>query len=329
MLETICPYFNRCGGCVWQDLSRVDYVQKKENFIRFSFRDVGLDIDLNPLILIPTGTRRRASFSFVRGHLGFNENKSHQVVEIDSCPLLLPSINKVLPILRPIIQKLNSSGDVFLASTSVGLDIHIRDKSGVPDLGKLELLTSLNQNAEIARVVYNDTPIFERGLYGGSADNFAQPSLEGEETLVRLVLTAAQGAKKAVDLFCGSGTFTRPLIQAGITTTGYDNVSEAVAWLGPNGVVRDLFRRPLLAEELKGVDLIVLDPPRAGALAQCQQLAELEKGKIIMVSCNPKTAARDIQILVKAGWQLNPVIPVDQFTYSNHVEIVVVLTKSR
>ena len=329
MLKKICPYFNRCGGCVWQDLTESEYIQKKSDFVRFCFRDIGVNIELNPLILIPTGTRRRASFSFVHGHLGFNETKSHQVVEIEKCPLLLPQINTLLPILRPIIQKLNTSGDVFVSFTQVGLDIHIRDKSGIPDLEKLELLTSLNQNSQIARVVYNNTPIFERGLYGGSADNFAQPSQEGEEILVRLVLTAAQGAKKAMDLFCGSGTFTHPLMAAGIAATGYDNVSEAVAWLGPNGVVRDLFRHPLLPEELEGVDLVVLDPPRAGAMAQCKQLAELESGKIIMVSCNPKTAARDIKILVDSGWSLSPITAVDQFTYSNHVEIVVVLEKKK
>ena len=329
MLKKMCPYFKRCGGCVWQDLPEADYIQKKSDFIRFCFRDAGVDIEMNPLILIPTGTRRRASFSFIRGHLGFNEIKSHQVVEIEKCPLLLPQINAILPTLRSVVQKLNTSGDVFVASTEVGLDIHIRDKSGVPNLEKLELLTGLNQHPEIARVVYNDTPIFERGLYGGSADHFAQPSQEGEKTLIRLVLTATQGAKKAVDLFCGSGTFTRPLMANGIATMGYDNVAEAVAWLGPNGVVRDLFRRPLLPEELKGVDLIVMDPPRAGALAQCQQLTELTSGKIVMVSCNPKTAARDIKILTESGWQLSPITPVDQFTYSNHVEIVAVMEKKK
>ncbi len=329
MLKEKCLYFNRCGGCVWQDLSEAEYIQKKSDFVRYCFRDVGVDIELNPLILIPTGTRRRASFSFARGHLGFNEAKSHQIVEIESCPLLVPQINALLPILRSIIQKLNTLGDVFVALTDVGLDIHICDKLGMPNLERLELLTGLNQYPEIARVVYNDTPIFERGLYGGSADNFSQPSLEGEKALVQLVLTAAQGAKKVVDLFCGSGTFTRPLLDKGILTTGYDNVSDAVAWLGPNGVVRDLFRRPLLAEELQGIDLIVMDPPRAGALAQCQQLVEVGFGKIIMVSCNPKTAARDIKILMNGGWKLFPITPVDQFTYSNHVELVTVLEKRK
>lgn len=328
MLKEKCPYFGVCGGCVWQDLSLQEYIQKKENFILRAFQDVGLEIHLNPMILIPTGTRRRCSFSFVKGHLGFNKAQSHQIVEIQSCPLLKPSLNKILPFIRGVISKLKTSGDVFLLDTFAGVDIHIKDNAGKPDLEKVEILTSLNQHPEIARLIYNNIPLFEKGLYNDSgADNFAQPSLEGEQTLVRLVVGASQNAHRAVDLFCGSGTFTKPLINKGISTTGYECMKEAVAWLGPHGVVRDLFRKPLTKEELTGVDFIVIDPPRAGALAQSKELAQLEKGKIVMVSCSPKTAARDICLLIKGGWHLASLTPVDQFTYSNHIELVAILEK--
>ena len=122
-------------------------------------------------------------------------------MEIKSCPLLKKSLNKALPVIREVIKKLGTSGDVFLLETFAGLDIHIKDKSGIPDLEKLEILTPLNQYPEIARLIYNDTPIFEKGLYGNSgADDFAQPSLEGEQALVRLVMGASQNATKAVDL---------------------------------------------------------------------------------------------------------------------------------
>ena len=106
----------------------------------------------------------------------------------------------------------------------------------------------------------------------------------------------------------------------------YDN-SDAVLSLGSNGERRDLFRNPLTADELHGIDLAVLDPPRAGALAQVEQLSKSHIPTIVMVSCNPKTAARDIKILVDAGWTIEKVTPVDQFTYSNHIELVVILRK--
>jgi len=326
MLKEKCPYFGKCGGCVWQDLSQQDYIAKKESFILHAFRDVGLEVQLSPMVLIPTGTRRRASFAFMSGHLGYNETKSHKIVDISSCPLLTPAINQALPILKKTITTLKSSGDCFVLDTPLGLDIHIKDKKGVPKLEQLELLTGLSAEPSIARVIYNDTPIFEKAPLPATADSFSQPSQAGEDALIHLMMENVGDTKKAVDLFCGKGTFTKPLLEHGLSVMGYDN-SDSVLALGPNGEQRDLFRNPLIVEELNGIDLAVLDPPRAGALAQVEQLAMTNIPKIIMISCNPKTAARDIKILVDHGFHVDSITPVDQFTYSNHIELVVVLRK--
>ena len=154
-----------------------------------------------------------------------------------------------------------------------------------------------------------------------------QPSALGEKTLVDLVLKNVGQAKKAVDLFCGYGTFTRPLAEAGLSVMGYDSDSRSVSTLGKMGKKRDLFRNPLTPEELVDFDLAVLDPPRAGAKEQVLQLAETQIPRIIMISCAPKTGARDIKILLDGGWHLTEIAPVDQFTYSNHIEIVALLEK--
>ncbi len=326
MLKEKCVYFGKCGGCVWQDLSPKEYTAKKESFIRRAFQDVGLSIKLEPMILIPTGTRRRACFAFSGAHFGYNESKSHKIVDIDSCPLLTPALNKVLPILKTTVTQLKSAGDCFALGTSSGLDIHIKDKKGQPKLAQLEILNTLAGQENIVRVVYNNTPIFEKAPLTDTADSFAQPSLEGEQALIQIVTENVGNAKTAVDLFCGKGTFTKPLMQKGLCVMGYDN-AVSVLGLGPYGQQRDLFRNPLTANELQGIDAVVLDPPRAGALAQVTQLAQSNVANIIMVSCNPKTAARDIKILMDAGWILQKVISVDQFTYSNHIEIVCILKK--
>ena len=326
MLKKKCPYFGKCGGCVWQDLEPREYILKKESFIRRSFQDVGLTIQLAPMILISTGTRRRASFAFFKSHFGFNEMKSHQIVDIEKCPLLTPNINNIISSLKKITTQLQSQGDCFVLDTPLGLDIHIKDKKGSPTLPQLELLTSLNQEPTIARVIYNNVPIFEKTPLSGTADSFSQPSLEGEQKLIELILNNIGNSKHAVDLFCGKGTFTLPLLEQGLHVIGYDN-SESVLALGTHGEQRDLFRNPLIPEELKGIDLAVMDPPRAGALAQTQNLAETDIPLIIMVSCNPQTAARDIKILVDNGWNLEQIIPIDQFTYSNHIELVSILRK--
>lgn len=328
MLKKKCPYFGKCGGCVWQDLSQADYVAKKELFIRRAFSDVGIDeIPLKPIILLPTGIRRRACFAFYQGHFGFNEAHSHKIIEIDSCPLLEPALNALIPDLHALVKKIGGAGDCFILNTQSGVDIHIRDGRGTPDLSRLETLSAIAQNENIVRLTYNNNPIFQKAPLPILPEGFLQPSALGEKTLVDLVLKNVCEAKTAVDLFCGQGTFTRPLMNAGVSVMGYDNDS-AVLSLGKNGCQRDLFRNPLLPEELSGVDLAVLDPPRAGAKEQVLQLAETQIPRIIMVSCAPKTGARDIKILTNAGWCLTEITPVDQFTYSNHIEIVALLEKS-
>ena len=326
LAKPICPHFGQCGGCVWQDLSAQDYITCKTSFIQRAFQDVKLTIQLEPMIQIPLGTRRRASFAFTTSHFGFHEAKSHKIVDIHSCPLLTTQINKTLPILKETLSKLHSSGTAFVLDTPLGLDIHIKGEKGLPNLDALEVLASLATESTIARVIYNETPIFEKAPLPDSADSFAQPSLEGEQALVNLVLENIGSARNAVDLFCGKGTFTLPLLEKGLLATGYDCAANVQA-LGTHGKQRDLFRNPLSAEELNEFDLAILDPPRAGALAQTQQLAESSIPTIIMVSCNPKTAARDCKILCENGWHLHKITPVDQFTYSNHVEIVIVLKR--
>ncbi len=327
MLKQKCPFFGKCGGCVWQDLSEADYLAKKESFIRRAFADVGLnEIPLNPIILLPTGIRRRACFAFYQGHFGFNEAHSHKIIEIDSCPLLEPALNALIPDLRALVKTLGGSGDCFILNTPTGVDIHIKDGRGTPDLSRLEILSALAQKENVVRLTYNNSPIFQKAPLPILPEGFLQPSVFGEKTLVDLVLKNVRQAKNAVDLFCGQGTFTRPLMKAGLSVTGYDN-DVSVLTLGDNGRQRDLFRNPVTPDELLGVDLAVLDPPRAGAKEQVIQLASTQIPRIIMVSCAPKTGARDIKILTDAGWYLTEITPVDQFTYSNHIEIVAILEK--
>lgn len=328
MLKEKCSFFGKCGGCVWQDLSQGEYIAKKELFIRRAFADVGIsEIPLKPIILLPTGIRRRACFAFYQGHFGFNEARNHKIIEIDSCPLLEPVLNTLISDLRALVKKLGGAGDCFVLKTETGVDIHIKDGKGMPDLARLEILNALAQKEEVVRLMYNEMPIFQKVPLTFQADTFLQPSALGEKTLVDLVLKNVGEGKKAVDLFCGYGTFTRPLADAGLSVMGYDSDSRSVSTLGEMGEVRDLFRNPLIPEELVGVDLVVLDPPRAGAKEQVLRLAETQIPRIIMVSCAPKTGARDIKILLDAGWHLTQITPVDQFTYSNHIEIVAVLEK--
>lgn len=320
--QTICPFFNMCGGCLYQDLPTDIYLQKKKDFVERAFADHGLKVTTEPVKTVPIQSRRRACFAFQGGKVGYNALKSHRIIEIDECRVLVPAIVSFLPTLRQWAQCLGGHGDIFVLATEWGLDIHIKTAGGRPGLPLLEKLAIMASDAAVVRLSYNQEPIVAKVPLPLPADAFLQPSLAGEKILVDLVLQAAAGNRKAVDLFCGSGTFSRPLLAAGIRTTGYDCAADSVAILGTNGIVRDLFRSPLLPDEMAGLDLIVLDPPRAGAKAQVEQIAQTQVPKVIMISCNPTTAARDAGILTTAGWRLTSVTPVDQFTWSNHIEIV-------
>lgn len=326
-MEQICPYFNRCGGCLYQDIPFEQYLERKQAFVLRAFSDFDITPNLQPIITVPIGSRRRACFAFYKGHLGFNERKSHTIVDINTCKMLTPTLNEIIEPLRVLVKKLKGTGDIFLLDTPYGIDMHIKMGKEKPNLELLELLASFGNTYNIARLLFNNEPILQKMVLPFPANVFLQPSVFGEETLVRLMLEEVSTAKSAVDLFCGTGTFTKPLIKAGLKVMGYDSETASIAALGTHGSVRDLFRNPLMPLEFDGIDLVIIDPPRSGAKAQVENLVQTAVGKIIMISCNPSTCARESKLLIENGWRLDKVTPVDQFTYSNHIELVCVFSK--
>jgi 23S rRNA (uracil1939-C5)-methyltransferase len=166
------------------------------------------------------------------------------------------------------------------------------------------------------------------------AGGFLQPSLEGEALLTRLVLDAAgDGAGPIVDLFCGLGTFALAAGARGRPVAGFDADPEQVAALQGtiraerladrmSALRRDLFRDPLTPAELEPFALAIIDPPRAGAPAQSEALARSAVPAVAALSCNPQSFARDAARLAAGGYRLDRVTPIDQFTWSPHVELM-------
>ncbi len=168
-----------------------------------------------------------------------------------------------------------------------------------------------------------------------------QASVDGEAALIALVRNGVAGARKIVDLFAGCGTFSLPLARnASVLSLDSDRAAiealkRAAGAAQGSGLAikalrtetRDLFERPLGAKDLKDFDAIVFDPPRAGASAQCAEIARSGVARIVAVSCNPATFARDASLLVAGGYRLIEVTPVDQFVYSPHIELVGVFAK--
>jgi 23S rRNA (uracil1939-C5)-methyltransferase len=166
---------------------------------------------------------------------------------------------------------------------------------------------------------------------------FVQAVAQAEDALANAVLDRIGTPKRAADLFCGLGRFAFALARRS-PVSAFDSDQAAVAALqaavrhasGLKPVearVRDLFREPLSARELAPFDAVVLDPPRAGAKAQCEALAKSQVPRIVYVSCDQATLARDARTLVDAGYQLGQVVPIDQFLFTAHVELVVAFTR--
>src|SRR6202034_1271218 len=169
--------------------------------------------------------------------------------------------------------------------------------------------------------------------------SFLQATAAGEEALAALVGEHCRRAKHVADLFCGVGPFALRLA-AKSRVSAFDSDAGAVTALqkaatSTSGLkpvkaeTRDLFRRPLMPQELRDYDAVVFDPPRQGAEAQARQLAASKVPMVIAVSCNVATFARDARTLVDGGYKIETVTPVDQFRHTPHVELVARFTREK
>ncbi len=301
-----CPLFNLCGGCKY-DWTANDYHEKKCGTLR--------DIPTTaPAIWIDGGTRRRADFCFANGHFGFFSTHSKDVISVTNCPNLVPEINSVLPQIAKLPW--TGAGSCLITACDNGIDITIN--STVPYYSQ-EFKNAI-QKLNIIRATWNNQILVQNKIPNISFENttvnypsgaFLQPTVPSENIIRKMVVDAAHGYKHIADLFCGLGNFTYELNADGFDINGI-------------GVNRDLFINPLTVSMLNKYDCVVMDPPRAGADAQCRQLNKSNVSRVIYVSCNPITFKRDVQILSNGGYKIIKSIPVDQFVGSTHWEIFAV-----
>lgn len=304
-----CPFFGICGGCKY-DFASADYHEQKKSELR------GLQITAEPRWL-DAGARRRGDFCFAGNEFGLFESHSKNIVPVRACPNMVPEINAILP--RVAALPWVGSGSCLVTSCENGIDIVVN--ADVPYF--TPEFKSAAAGVGAIRVVWNDKIVFqsEKPIIKFSdvaveypAGAFLQPGKPGEGALREMVVSAAAGARRVADLFCGLGSFT-----FATNADGFDIVGA--------GVRRDLFAHPLTVGMLKQYDCVIMDPPRAGAMAQCRELVKSDVGRVIYVSCNPETFRRDMEILTRGGYKLRDLIPVDQFVGSAHWELFSVFEK--
>lgn len=347
-IEAFCKYFEKCGGCQLQHWKLEPYQRWKQSLITAALGKRGIEATVSKFIDAHGAGRRRVSLHVRRKEgvvtAGFMAPRSHELIDIDQCPVLAPALANVTEIARKLGAKLGDC-DVSFTAADNGLDVSVKAERKIADaqLPKLATFVSelnllrLSINGELVGIHGLPSIAMGKGVVQLPPGSFLQATKSGEEALSGLVLESLGKSKSVADLFCGIGPFALRIAEHAKVLAA-DSDKPAIAALAQavrltTGIkplrteVRDLMREPLVASELKEFDAAIFDPPRAGAEAQARQLAKSAVKTIVAVSCDPASFARDAEIVVNGGYKLKTLTAVDQFKWTSHVEIVAAFEK--
>jgi 23S rRNA (uracil1939-C5)-methyltransferase len=345
-----CRHFGSCGACQLQhcdDAALAEFVTA-----RVVNAASGQDLEpgtVAPAHLSPPMSRRRATLHTMRGggrvQIGFREGGSHRIIDLAQCHVLRPELFALVAPLRAILARQGGrrlAADIELAVVDQGVDLGIKGLV-VEGLDATEALLDFARDNGLARLTvdqgYGAEAMWEPEpvtvTLGGAAVTlppgaFLQATQDGETALIAAACEWLAGAGAVADLFAGLGTFAFALAGQGSKVLAAEADQRAHfackeaagrAQLPVHALHRDLFRNPLRPEELDRFGTVLLDPPRAGAKEQVRQIAESRVSRVVYVSCNPSSWARDAATLVQNGYRLAEVRPVGQFRWSTHVEL--------
>jgi 23S rRNA (uracil1939-C5)-methyltransferase len=353
-----CPHFTVCGGCALQHWAAAPYLAWKQDKVREALHREGLETDFAAPFAAAPGTRRRVALHARRGdrggvRLGYKARRSWSLVEIAVCPITDPRLVAAFPALKalaaPFLEHPKSAPTLHVTLTETGLDVDVSGverKSGGLSADARTRAAAVAASADLARVTMGAEVVYmarQPMVRLGPAvaalppGGFLQAVPAAEAAMADFAVAAVQGAHRIADLFCGLGAFTfrlaaiAPVLAADSDAVAIRNLLAATASApglkAITGEARDLFRRPVLAQEMKKIDAVLFDPPRAGAEMQARQIAAAKVGAAVGISCDPSTFARDARILTDGGLRLEQVMVVDQFLWSPHVELAAVFRR--
>ena len=356
-VDAPCVHFPACGGCELQhvdDQSLADFVTGR---VVGALAGQGLTLASQSLLsphLSRPKTRRRASLRASRDGrriaIGFAESGSHKLIDLAMCEILDPRLFALVEPLRallPLILPDRRAAHVRMSLIDQGVDLLLEGVQ-VSGLAADEALRDFSEAQRLARLTidagggqqtrWEPEPVtmsFGGVSVGFPPFSFLQATPDGEAALVDVVRRALPASGPVADLFCGLGTFALG-VGEGRPVYAAEGARDLVLSLklaanrGQRRLVadhRDLFRRPLVPEELNRFAAVIIDPPRAGAREQIMQLAASAVPTIAYVSCNPASFARDAAHLVASGYRLEAVKPVGQFRWSTHVELAAIFRR--
>ena len=303
-----------CGGCSWQHVARAEQLAAKQAIVEGALRKLAVTVhpiaDPGPAL----GWRRRARFHVAEtGVVGLYAHGSHRVIAIEACPQLEPALDAAL---AAVIAARPPGGELVLAIGHRG-DVVVGVERAWPAadavIGRAGIVGVVAAGRRIGTTVIEIEP----GLAGGPWD-FAQASAAGNRALVATTLAAVgEGSGRLLELYAGAGNFTRGLVEAGWDVLATDHVAPAkpVSRFEVGPVER------VLAARAGPIDVIVLDPPRTGAAEAMSGLVRLSPRRVVYVSCDPATLARDLARL-DGNYVAREAWPLDLMPHTSHVEVV-------
>ena len=305
-IKPICKHFSKCGGCSLQHLNDKVYTDFKQKMAQEAVRKAGFSPEIvQPLVKMPVASRRRVELKVEKGKIGYYAEKTNKLVEIEECPVLEPELFALIKDLKNEIANDPEIKNIKINGVDNGYVTSLESQKSTITLGGIQV--ELPQGA------------------------FLQATRKSQELMANLVVYATKGSKNILDLFAGIGSYSFPLL-ANASVTAIEGEASMVKAMQDaaqkhhlknfKAQARDLFYKPILADELSGYDAVIINPPRAGAKLQSEQIALAKPNQVIMISCNPATFSRDARILKDAGYNLLKLTPIDQFVFSSHLELV-------
>ena len=366
--DAACHVADRCGGCQTQMMSPVFYQNWKRDLVKDILEPLSIAEEawLETYTALDFGRRRaRLAYRHITGGIicGFREPKSHQIIAPKGCVILNQSLLDCVDALRQHILPalaLQSQGEVTITDTDQGWDITLHPEKA-PSHDEIAGMINAAGQTNVTRLSIGEkdgiiTPHFTKKtptltwtddqgqsftLYPASG-SFLQADAGAEAVMQRDIARGLNGYHHILDLFCGSGTLSLPLLMNVAppkSIHGYDSGEDALnammasakaaeAYHRVQTTKQNLFKDPLTAREIDRFDAVIVDPPRAGAATLMPALAESTVTRVMMVSCHPKSFVRDAAVLMAQGFQCSHIRMVDQFLNTPHAELVAQFDRS-
>ncbi|WP_114786994.1 23S rRNA (uracil(1939)-C(5))-methyltransferase RlmD [Vibrio tetraodonis] len=363
-IEPFCPHYSECGGCNMQHLSsenQWEYKQQTLSQLMSKFARQTLELEL-PILSRTQGYRRRARVSVMQDkktrqlQFGFRKKNSNNIVNLTHCPVLEPDLNAILPDLSQLLQGFSQPehiGHVELVkadNTCILVLCHTkalpaRDHQSIIDFANAKQISLyLMPSSKDVEIKCGESGVYQEiGLtIPFEPNNFIQVNQEVNAKMVTQALDwlALSSQDTVLDLFCGLGNFSLPMAKLVNSVVGIEGIDEMVEKAAHNAQINNLenatFFQANLEQDVSGepwanqkFDKILLDPARAGANGVIEKISVFGATRIVYVSCNPATLARDSRSLLEQGYELKRLGMLDMFPHTSHLESMALFVKAK